>query len=211
MQDVVLTGADADLTALPVHLGHGADGGPYISSSIDFVVDPKTGMDQCGRAPADAARPPGSRHRSRLAERPARDLRGERRRRQAAAGELRGRRAPDRPSCRRDAAAGRRARPGRLAARCPAAGGQVRHQRHPRAGRCRMGAGGLSRRARARGARGPLRRVPRLLRRAQAQSGLPSHRDHAPPRRAVPDLDHRRLFARAAPIPRCSTRCAPRS
>src|SRR3981081_2306265 len=42
VQDVVLTGADADLTALPVHLGHGADGGPYISSSIDFVVDPKT-------------------------------------------------------------------------------------------------------------------------------------------------------------------------
>src|ERR1700704_6178390 len=42
VQDVVLTGAGADLTALPVHLGHGADGGPYISSSIDFVVDPKT-------------------------------------------------------------------------------------------------------------------------------------------------------------------------
>jgi len=41
-QEVVLTGADADLTMLPVHLGHGADGGPYISSSIDFVVDPKT-------------------------------------------------------------------------------------------------------------------------------------------------------------------------
>jgi len=38
-QEVVLTGADADLTTLPVHLGHGADGGPYIrrrstSSSI---------------------------------------------------------------------------------------------------------------------------------------------------------------------------------
>ncbi len=42
VQEIVLTGADADLTTLPVHLGHGADGGPYISSSIDFVVDPKT-------------------------------------------------------------------------------------------------------------------------------------------------------------------------
>jgi 2,5-furandicarboxylate decarboxylase 1 len=42
VQEIVLTGADADLTALPVHLGHGADGAPYISSSIDFVVDPKT-------------------------------------------------------------------------------------------------------------------------------------------------------------------------
>ena len=37
-QQVVLTGTDADLTDLPVHLGHGCDGGPYISSSIDFVL-----------------------------------------------------------------------------------------------------------------------------------------------------------------------------
>src|SRR5262245_10399956 len=42
VQEVVLTGDDADLTTLPVHLGHGADGGPYISSSIDYVVDSKT-------------------------------------------------------------------------------------------------------------------------------------------------------------------------
>src|SRR5262245_449273 len=48
VQEVVLTGEDADLTALPVHLGHGADGGPYISSSIDFVVDPKTGWTNVG-------------------------------------------------------------------------------------------------------------------------------------------------------------------
>ena len=47
-QEVVLTGDDADLTKLPVHLGHGADGGPYISSSIDFVVDPKTGWTNVG-------------------------------------------------------------------------------------------------------------------------------------------------------------------
>ena len=45
---MVLTGADADLTALPVHLQHGADGAPYISSSTDFVVDPKTGFTNVG-------------------------------------------------------------------------------------------------------------------------------------------------------------------
>jgi UbiD family decarboxylase len=48
VQEIVLTGDDADLTRLPVHLGHGADGGPYISSSIDFVVDPKTGWTNVG-------------------------------------------------------------------------------------------------------------------------------------------------------------------
>ena len=48
MQEVVRTGDDADLTTLPVHLGHGADGAPYISSSIDFVVDPKTGWTNVG-------------------------------------------------------------------------------------------------------------------------------------------------------------------
>src|SRR5205085_4818389 len=37
-----------DLTALPVHLQHGADGAPYISSSTDFVVDPKTGFTNVG-------------------------------------------------------------------------------------------------------------------------------------------------------------------
>src|SRR5215207_454489 len=47
-QEVVLTGADADLTALPVHLQHGADGAPYISSSTDFVIDPKTGSTNVG-------------------------------------------------------------------------------------------------------------------------------------------------------------------
>ena len=47
-QEVVLTGDDADLTALPVHLQHGADGAPYISSSIDYVIDPKTGWTNVG-------------------------------------------------------------------------------------------------------------------------------------------------------------------
>jgi UbiD family decarboxylase len=46
-QEVVLTD-DADLTALPVHLQHGADGAPYISSSIDFVIDAKSGWTNVG-------------------------------------------------------------------------------------------------------------------------------------------------------------------
>src|SRR5712691_6786336 len=47
-QKVVLTGEEADLTALPVHLQHGADGAPYISASIDYVIDPKTGWTNVG-------------------------------------------------------------------------------------------------------------------------------------------------------------------
>jgi 2,5-furandicarboxylate decarboxylase 1 len=47
-QQVVLSGDDADLTALPVHLQHGFDGGPYISSSTDFVIDPKSGWTNVG-------------------------------------------------------------------------------------------------------------------------------------------------------------------
>ena len=48
VQQVVLTGDQADLTKLPVHLGHGADGGPYISASVDFVVDPRSGLTNVG-------------------------------------------------------------------------------------------------------------------------------------------------------------------
>jgi 2,5-furandicarboxylate decarboxylase 1 len=48
VQQVVLTGEDADLTALPVHLQHGFDGGPYISASIDYTVDPRTGWTNVG-------------------------------------------------------------------------------------------------------------------------------------------------------------------
>ena len=47
-QEIVLTGVDADLTTLPVHLQHAADGAPYISSSTDFVVDPQTGWTNVG-------------------------------------------------------------------------------------------------------------------------------------------------------------------
>jgi 2,5-furandicarboxylate decarboxylase 1 len=46
-QQVVLTD-DADLTALPVHLQHGLDGAPYISASIDYAVDARTGWTNVG-------------------------------------------------------------------------------------------------------------------------------------------------------------------
>jgi UbiD family decarboxylase len=48
VQQVVLTGDDADLTNLPVHLQHGLDGGPYISASIDYVVDSRSGWTNVG-------------------------------------------------------------------------------------------------------------------------------------------------------------------
>ena len=47
VQQVVLTG-DADLTALPVHLQHGLDGAPYISASIDYTIDARTGLTNVG-------------------------------------------------------------------------------------------------------------------------------------------------------------------
>jgi UbiD family decarboxylase len=47
-QEIVLTGDKADLTALPVNLQHGMDGGPYISASIDFVLDPSNGWTNVG-------------------------------------------------------------------------------------------------------------------------------------------------------------------
>jgi UbiD family decarboxylase len=47
-QQIVLTGEDADLTTLPVHLQHGCDGAPYISAAIDYVIDPKTGWTNVG-------------------------------------------------------------------------------------------------------------------------------------------------------------------
>lgn len=48
VQQVVLTGDDADLTKLPVHLQHGYDGAPYISASIDYAVDRLTGLTNVG-------------------------------------------------------------------------------------------------------------------------------------------------------------------
>ncbi len=48
VQEVVLTGADADLTRFPIHLQHGRDGGPYISASLDYAVDERTGWTNTG-------------------------------------------------------------------------------------------------------------------------------------------------------------------
>jgi len=48
VHEVVLTGEDADLTKLPVHLQHGRDGAPYISASMDFAKDPATGWTNIG-------------------------------------------------------------------------------------------------------------------------------------------------------------------
>src|SRR3954466_8003576 len=48
VHDVVLTGDDADLTRLPVHLQHGLDGAPYISASIDYARDPQSSVTNIG-------------------------------------------------------------------------------------------------------------------------------------------------------------------
>ncbi|MBT5049167.1 MAG: UbiD family decarboxylase [Rhodospirillaceae bacterium] len=48
VHEVILTGDDADLTKLPVHLQHAMDGGPYISASVDYACDPETGHRNAG-------------------------------------------------------------------------------------------------------------------------------------------------------------------
>src|SRR5262249_24798032 len=48
VQQVVTTGADIDLTKLPVHLQHSKDGGPFISAAMDFARDPATGWTNVG-------------------------------------------------------------------------------------------------------------------------------------------------------------------
>jgi UbiD family decarboxylase len=48
VQEIVLTGEEADLLALPVHLQHGLDGAPYISASIDYTLDRRTGWTNVG-------------------------------------------------------------------------------------------------------------------------------------------------------------------
>src|SRR5215831_13976318 len=48
VQQVVLTGDAIDLTRLPFHVQHQYDGAPYISSAIDYSVDPVTGHRNVG-------------------------------------------------------------------------------------------------------------------------------------------------------------------
>ena len=45
---VKITGEDVDLTELPFHLQHEFDGSCYISSGIDYTVDPETGRTNVG-------------------------------------------------------------------------------------------------------------------------------------------------------------------
>jgi UbiD family decarboxylase len=47
-QQTVVTGSDIDLTKLPFHVQHQYDGAPYLSSAIDYTVDPKTGKRNVG-------------------------------------------------------------------------------------------------------------------------------------------------------------------
>ena len=75
-----------------------------------FRRRPEDRLDQCRHPPPDAARPHRGRRRPQLAERPARALRGERGGRQAGAGRVRGRLAPDRSPRGGDAAADGRPR-----------------------------------------------------------------------------------------------------
>ena len=48
VHQVVRRGDDVDLTRLPFHLQHECDGGVYISSGIDYAVDPATGKRNVG-------------------------------------------------------------------------------------------------------------------------------------------------------------------
>src|SRR5262245_44683407 len=48
VQQVVLTGDAIDLTRLPFHVQHQYDGAPYISSAIDYAVDPANGRGNVG-------------------------------------------------------------------------------------------------------------------------------------------------------------------
>jgi 2,5-furandicarboxylate decarboxylase 1 len=48
VHQIILEGAEADLTKLPVPFQHGMDGGPYISATIDYVKDPETGLTNVG-------------------------------------------------------------------------------------------------------------------------------------------------------------------
>jgi 2,5-furandicarboxylate decarboxylase 1 len=48
VQQVVIAGDDVDLTKLPFHMQHVYDGAPYLSSAIDYAVDPRTGRRNVG-------------------------------------------------------------------------------------------------------------------------------------------------------------------
>jgi 2,5-furandicarboxylate decarboxylase 1 len=48
VQEIIRTGDDADFTALPVPFQHGRDGGPYLSSTLDFTFNADAGLTNVG-------------------------------------------------------------------------------------------------------------------------------------------------------------------
>ena len=48
VQEIVWTGEEADFTKLPVPFQHGRDGGPYLSATLDFTINPETGLTNLG-------------------------------------------------------------------------------------------------------------------------------------------------------------------
>ena len=48
VQEIVWQGQDADFTRLPVPFQHGKDGGPYLSSTLEFTINPETGQTNVG-------------------------------------------------------------------------------------------------------------------------------------------------------------------
>jgi 2,5-furandicarboxylate decarboxylase 1 len=48
VHEIVITGKDVDLTRLPFHPQHAYDGSCYLSSAIDYTVDPHTGRTNVG-------------------------------------------------------------------------------------------------------------------------------------------------------------------
>src|SRR5262245_43364661 len=131
VHEVVLTGDDADLTTLPVHLQHGLDGAPYISASIDYARDEKSGFTNigCRRLMLRGPRAAG------IDLNAPSDLRA-----LYQAAVARGERMPvafavgSHPTDFLAAVADGRARRGRRGARRAGAGGEMRHRRGPRSG-----------------------------------------------------------------------------
>jgi 2,5-furandicarboxylate decarboxylase 1 len=156
VHEVVLTGDDADLTTLPVHLQHGLDGAPYISASIDYARDGKSGFTNIGcrrlmlRGPRAAGIDLNALSDLRALYRAA-VARGERMPVAFAVGshptDFLAAVAATAPMDELDVVGARRA----------GAGGEMRHRRCPRSGRRRTGARRLYRRARADRTRGTLR------------------------------------------------------
>ena len=62
VREVVWEGDDADLTKLPFHVQHEFDGSAYLSSGIDFTIDPETGDHQRRLPPVEPAQRQGGGH-----------------------------------------------------------------------------------------------------------------------------------------------------